>query len=108
MIIARFILPTIVALSLTHCLTSFDFSKRVYQQGNALPTSKVERLKIGMSKQDVIQLLGSTLVDHAFNTDHLDYAYTWRQNGTPSERRYLCLTFKNDRLRHIDYNATHS
>ncbi|MCX7116277.1 MAG: outer membrane protein assembly factor BamE [Gammaproteobacteria bacterium] len=103
--IKRFILPILTALSLTHCL-SHDFSNRITQQGNLIPASKMARIKVGMSKQDVIQLMGSSLVHHVFDENHLDYAYTWRQGSGNMKQRYLCLTFQHDRLSHIDYHAT--
>ncbi len=103
--IYRFLFPLIMVLSLTHCL-SYDFSNRVIQQGNLIPASKVARLKMGMSKQDVIQLMGSSLVNHIFDADHLDYAYTWHRASSRMKQRYLCLAFQHDRLTHIEYNAT--
>lgn len=89
---------------LTHC-ESYDLSRRIVQQGNLLPASKVQRLKIGMTKEEVSLLIGSTLTHNIFRENHLDYAYTWRRGGSQPVLKYLCLTFQNNRLIRIDQNV---
>lgn len=88
-------------LSLTNC-ASYDFSRRVVQQGNLLQQSVVEHLKIGMSKEQTASLLGHSLLSPTFNNDRWDYAYTWRRGSGPMEVRNLSLYFKNNSLVHIE------
>ena len=89
-------------LTLTQC-TSYDFARRVVQQGNLLPKEKVDRLKVGMSKNDVAILMGTSLLSPAFNHDRWDYAYTWRKGNGPMEIRHVSLQFKQDRLSGIEH-----
>jgi outer membrane protein assembly factor BamE len=91
----------LLALSLTHC-ASYDFSRRVIQQGNLLPQSKIERLKPGMSKEDVVILMGSSLLNPPFEENRWDYAFTWRRGSGATTQRHLVLYFKNDRLARIE------
>ena len=84
-------------LSLTHC-SSYDFSRRVVQQGNLLPQSKVEKLKPGMSKEDVAILMGSSLLNPPFEHDRWDYAFSWRRGNGSNKIRHLVVYFKNNRI----------
>lgn len=80
--LGRIIFLAFAFLLLTHCI-SYDLSRRVVQQGNSLPAATVARLKLGMSKQDVIQLLGSSLMHNIFDANHLVYAYSlWRDGAS--------------------------
>lgn len=100
--IITLLLSLIITLSLTQC-ASFDFSRRVAQQGNLLPQSKIQRLKTGMSKNDVAILMGTSLMSPTFNNDRWDYAYTWRKGMGPIEIRHVSLTFVRDSLVNIEH-----
>ncbi len=91
-----------LTLTLTHCI-SYDSSRRIVQQGNLLPQSKIERLKTGMSKNDVAILMGTSLLSPTFNNDRWDYAYTWRKGTGPLKVRNLSLYFSNNRLARIEH-----
>lgn len=91
-----------LALTLTHC-ASFNFSRRVVQQGNLLPREKIERLKIGMSKNDAAILMGTSLLSPTFNNNRWDYAYTWRKGNGAMEIRNLSLYFSHNTLSRIEH-----
>jgi outer membrane protein assembly factor BamE len=88
--------------TLTQCV-SYDFSRRIVQQGNLIPSSKIERLKVGMSKEDVAILMGTSLLSPMFNTERWDYAYTWRKGSGSMEIRNIVLHFANGRLARIEH-----
>lgn len=88
-------------LTLTHCL-SYDFSNRKIQQGNILSSARINHLKIGMSKNDVAILMGTSLISPMFSLDRWDYAYTWRKGTHPDHIRHLCLYFSDDHLVKIE------
>jgi len=89
-------------LSLSNC-ASYDFSRRIVQQGNLLPAAKLERLKVGMSKDDAAILMGTSLMSPMFNNDRWDYAYTWRKGGGAMRVQNLSLYFKNGVLSRVDH-----
>lgn len=91
-----------LALSLTNC-ASYDFSRRIRQQGNLLPQSLIERLKVGMSKEDTAILLGNSLLSPTFNNNRWDYAYTWRKGSGPMEIRHLVLYFNRGVITRIEH-----
>ena len=100
--IITILLSLIITLTLTQC-TSYDFSRRIAQQGNLLPQSKIERLKIGMSKEDVAVLMGTSLMSPTFNNERWDYAYTWRKGRGPLEIRNATLYFVRGSLARIEH-----
>jgi outer membrane protein assembly factor BamE len=101
--IKTFLLSVLMVLSLTHC-ASYDLSRRVVQQGNLLPSSKIEQLKIGMNKEDVAILMGTSLLSPLFSNDRWDYAYTLRKGNSPMLVKNLSLYFKNNQLVRIERN----
>lgn len=100
--IILFLVSILLACTLTQC-ASYDFSRRITQQGNLLPQSKIERLKTGMSKEDVAILMGSSLMSPTFNNDRWDYAYTWRKGSNALEIRNVVLYFSHSTLTKIEH-----
>ncbi len=96
------IFSVIVTLTLTQCV-SYDFSRRITQQGNLLSQAKIERLKLGMSKDDVAILMGTSLMSPTFNNDRWDYAFTWRKGSGHMEIRNTSLYFVNGSLARIEH-----
>lgn len=98
-----FLLGIVFTLTLTQCST-FDLSRRVVQQGNLIPKATLDRLKIGMSKNDVAILLGTSLLSPTFNNDRWDYAYTWRRGRGNITMSTVSLYFHNGRLARIEHD----
>ncbi len=92
----------IITLTLTQCV-SYDFSRRITQQGNLLSQEKIARLKIGMSKEDAAILMGTSIMSPTFNNDRWDYAYTWRRGSGPMEIRNASLYFVRGSLARIEH-----
>lgn len=97
-----FLFSLMVTLSLTQCI-SYDFARRITQQGNLLPQSKIERLKVGMSKNDVAQLMGTSIISPLFNNNRWDYAYTWRKGSGPIEIRHASVYFSHDAVVRVEH-----
>lgn len=100
--IITLLISVILSLSLTQC-TSYDFARRIHQQGNLLPQDKIARLKMGMSKEDVAILMGTSLISPTFTNDRWDYAYTWRRGSGPMEIRTVILNFAHGSLVRIEH-----
>lgn len=92
-------------LTLTQC-TSIDFSRRVAQQGNLLPKATVDRVKIGMSKEEVAILMGTSLLSPTFNENRWDYAYTWRRGHGNIIMMTVSFYFTNGVLKQIERNPS--
>ncbi|HRD68978.1 MAG: outer membrane protein assembly factor BamE [Legionella sp.] len=101
--IITLILSLIIPFTLTQCV-SYDFSRRITQQGNLMPQEKIQRLRTGMSKEDVAILMGTSLLSPTFNNERWDYAYTWRRGSGPILIRNAALYFSGGRLVRIEHH----
>ncbi|MEP6899026.1 MAG: outer membrane protein assembly factor BamE [Rhodanobacter sp.] len=68
------------------------------QQGNLLDKKVVDQLKPGMTKRQVIVLMGTPSVSTPFNQSRWDYVSTIAHRGGPIKIRTFSLTFNNDTL----------
>jgi outer membrane protein assembly factor BamE len=95
-------LPLLVLLALTTgCLYRMPV-----QQGNLLDRAQVSQLKTGMTRTQVMYLLGTPMVPDAFNNDRWDY-YDFLDEGRGRVRqsRRITVWFKNDEVERIEDNA---
>jgi outer membrane protein assembly factor BamE len=72
------------------------------QQGNVVTQEQLERVKPGMNRLQVRDILGSPLLTDAFHTDRWDYVFSLRQSGKPLQRRDVVLIFEGDVLKKIE------
>ncbi|HET6588246.1 MAG TPA: outer membrane protein assembly factor BamE [Oleiagrimonas sp.] len=68
------------------------------QQGNLLDKKTVDKLKPGMTKRQVIVLMGSPSIASPFDHDRWDYVHAFAVNGGKMQVRKLTLFFNNDAL----------
>ena len=54
-------------------------------QGNFVSKEQVEQLKPGMSRQQVRELLGTSLLTDVFHANRWDYVFTIRRQGTDQQ-----------------------
>ena len=100
------------ALSLVGCSSWFSGSDMApgwmsphridVQQGNVVTQEQLERVKPGMNRLQVRDILGSPLLIDAFHADRWDYVFTLSQAGKPLQRRNVALSFDGDVLKNID------
>jgi outer membrane protein assembly factor BamE len=74
----------------------------VVQQGNVITQEQLARVKPGMNRLQVRDILGSPLLIDAFHADRWDYVFTLSQGGKPLQRRNVALSFDGDVLKNID------
>ncbi|WP_243043046.1 outer membrane protein assembly factor BamE [Dyella sedimenti] len=72
------------------------------QQGNLLAKKTVDQLQPGMTKRQVLVLMGSPSVNSPFNQNQWDYVSTQQHRGGNVKVRTLTLTFNNDVLVRTD------
>ena len=71
------------------------------QQGNVVTQDQLERIKPGMHRLQVRDVLGTPLLADAFHADRWDYVFTLRQPGRPLQRRSVVLVFEGDLLKTV-------
>ncbi|RZU00660.1 outer membrane protein assembly factor BamE [Rivibacter subsaxonicus] len=68
-------------------------------QGNVVTKEMAEQVKVGMTRQQVRDVLGAPLLTDPFHTDRWDYVFTIRRQGTIYQQRRVTAMFgKDDRL----------
>ena len=76
--------------------------KQDIQQGNVLDQDNVAQLETGMTKRQVLVLLGSPSVQSPFHADRWDYMNTFARRGEETIKRVLTLRFEDDRLTAVE------
>lgn len=79
-------------------LRSFGVYKLDINQGNYLSQDMVDKLKVGQTKAQVRQLLGTPLLVSPFRDSRWDYAYAFTKQGRVIERRTFTVFFVEDKL----------
>ena len=76
------------------------------QQGNVLEAEDVEKIRLGMSKEQVHFVLGTPLIIDSFHPDRWDYVYILKPGYAELKRRQLTLVFdRNEVIEVIKHNV---
>lgn len=71
-------------------------------QGNVVTREQVARIKPGLTRAQVRDILGTPLLTDPFFGHRWDYLFTLRRDGLAPQRRSVVAWFDGDRLRSID------
>ena len=93
----RFTLLTLLLLSLAAC----SIHKIDIQQGNIVEDQQLEKLHVGMRREQVTRLLGTPMVQDPFRPDRWDYVYYYKAANKPANLYQLTLFFEDEYL--IDF-----
>ena len=84
------------------CLAATACGPFVYkidvQQGNYVTRDVVDKVKVGMSKPEARQLLGTPLLNDVFHADRWDYYYSSGKGGKTEDRKRFTVFFKEDKI----------
>jgi len=88
-------LPAIAvcAILLAGCIHRIEI-----QQGNYVTQDQVQKLKTGMTRTEVRQVLGTPLLQDVFHADRWDYYFSQSRGGKVSDRKLFSVNFKDDKL----------
>lgn len=67
-------------------------------QGNFVSKEQVDALKPGMSRQQVREILGTSLLTDVFHANRWDYVFTIRRQGVEAQQRRLTVFFNGELL----------
>ncbi len=86
----------ICILFLTGCIKPFQPD---IQQGNIINNNDLKEIRYGMSKQEVLFLLGTPMVIDPFNESRWDYFYSkLNQKKRQTDKRLITAMFEGDKL----------
>ncbi len=90
-----------VACGLSAC-NNFGVHRIDIQQGNLVTQESVEKVKIGMSRNEVRLALGTPLLRDPFRADRWDYYFSISQAGGSTEQRKVTVAFDADKVTKVD------
>ena len=71
------------------------------RQGNFVIADMREKLKLGMSKQQVRYVMGTPMISDVFHSNRWDYTYRLERGAKVIEKQNLTLYFEGDNLTRI-------
>lgn len=100
----KLIYPIVLPLSvaLTACTTIMENIPGVYtldiQQGNVINQDMVDQLKPGMTKRQVLYVMGSSMLVDVFHEKRWDYLYSEQLGGESRKQKKVSLFFNDEKL----------
>ena len=91
----KFLSIVLLVLTMTACTDIIPYNKPEVQQGVIISQDQVNQLQKGMTKAQVVAILGSPLIRNGFYTNQMVYIYTDKLSGEPLVTTRLILYFDN-------------
>jgi outer membrane protein assembly factor BamE len=96
--LSRSLALVLLTLGASGCIYRIDI-----QQGNLLEESAIEQAEVGMTKNQILFLLGTPMVNDSFHEDRWDYTYYLRRGRSREiERRWMIVYFDGDVVSRIE------
>ncbi len=95
----------LASCSATSWLSSFSPYKMEIRQGNLVAPEMRERLRVGMSRQQVSGTLGSPLLSDVYHANRWDYLYRLEVKGRLVEQHSFTVYFTGEFVSRIDDGA---
>ena len=102
---SKIILISLAVALCSGCVSHFNTYKLDVRQGNFITPEMRDKLKLGMTRQQVRYVMGTPLLSDAFHGDRWDYIYSLAQHGAVTEKQVMTLYFEGDNLVRIDDSA---
>jgi outer membrane protein assembly factor BamE len=71
-------------------------------QGNVVSREQAQALQVGMPREQVLNVLGTPLLNSAFHANRWDYVFTFQRQGQPAQQRRLTVFFQGDSLARVE------
>jgi outer membrane protein assembly factor BamE len=71
-------------------------------QGNVVTKEQIERIKPGLTRSQVRDVMGSPLLTDPFHADRWDYVFSIRRQGAQPQERSVVLRFDGDALKSVE------
>jgi outer membrane protein assembly factor BamE len=99
----RIFILLILSISIISCSILEPLVYRIpIQQGNLIDQEQVDKLQIGMTKEQVSFVLGTPMVKDAFDSNHWEYLYVLTASDGSVTDKTLSIEFKQNKLSSID------
>lgn len=74
-------------------------------QGNFVSQEQAAALKVGMTRLQVREILGTPLLASMFHADRWDYVFTFQRKGAETQARKVSVYFKGDSLERFEADS---
>ena len=74
------------------------------QQGNWIEQKMLDQLEVGMTKNQVLFIMGSPMIQDTFSPDRWDYYFTVKRGEQQMKERKLALFFQDEKLSRWETN----
>ena len=100
----RAVISAVLALLLLFPLAGCELVYKLpTRQGNVLDQKDLDKVQIGMNREQVRFLLGTPMLASMFHQDRWDYVYYLKRGkGAEMQSRKLVVYFKDNRLERFD------
>ena len=92
----------LTGLSVTSCSMILNNLPGVYtidvQQGNIVDQAMVDQLRPGMSKRQVLYIMGSPILKDVFHENRWEYLYSNQPGGEDRQQKKIVLYFEDDKI----------
>jgi outer membrane protein assembly factor BamE len=92
----------LAGLSVASCSMVLNNLPGVYtvdvQQGNIVDQSMVDQLRPGMSKRQVLYIMGSPMLKDVLHENHWEYLYSNQPGGEARQQKRITLYFEDDKI----------
>jgi len=95
--IQKIIIALTFLLMLNGCVHKMDI-----EQGNVISAEKIRQIHLGMTKDQVIEILGEPVLTDPTNSNQLDYVYTSKPGQGKIIEKTFILLFDHNRLQKIN------
>lgn len=72
------------------------------QQGNILTTDDLVRVENGMTKIEVINIIGKPITTSVFDDERWDYIYSLNRSGGKPDSKRFTVFFQNDKVYRVE------
>ncbi|QLH42643.1 MAG: outer membrane protein assembly factor BamE [Coxiellaceae bacterium] len=83
---------------LTGCTNILKPYQPPIQQGNILTADMVQKIKPGLNKREVLNILGNPVLTDPFDENTWIYVYTLKPSHGKYQEKKLLITFRNGRV----------
>lgn len=90
----------LIVSSLTSC-SILRVHKQDIQQGNVYTSEDTSRLHVGMSQEEVTDIMGEPVDTQLFSNNRATYVYTFQKGYGDRQETKITLTFVNGRVASI-------
>lgn len=72
------------------------------QQGNVIKTAQLNQLHNGMSKNQVIAIMGTPILTNTFSDNRFNYVYTYQIERQRLHEKRVIVSFDHGRVNHVE------